>query len=459
MTALRWSQSLRIALLTGLIFAVHPVHVEAVAALGFRKDLLAMLFTLLVVHFWQSSGRTWVRVLGAGACLVLGLLSKEAAVIGVIPFLLVADLVLHRQSEPFVQRFRHVAWRLTPLIAIGAVATLLLGGLLGGTLHAPTEDGGFLSRFQPTGIQQITEGRLSSYSAVVATTAASFPDVLRLLLFPLRLSIDYALEVPGAQRQAAAVLGGILFLGIAVLGVVLLRRGALVAGLAIAWFVLLFVPVSNLVPLTHFFLADRYLFAPSLGACLLLACGLEQLWVLTDHRGLWTRILPLSLTVLLLGAGAWRCIERNRDWRDDLSLWSSAIAQGDATYRSHYNVGAVLLGRNQYEQAEAAFEKALQIYPRSPDAHRGLAQLMLRQERLQEAASHMQAVLQEAPDDLPLRLQFAETLQRLGQLPEAIRHYERARLGIVEANRRGMPTPVSAQALQARIQQLRQAVP
>ncbi len=405
LAAARLTASAAVALWCGLLFVVHPVHAEAVASIAFRKDVLAMIFVLSTLLLWGTERRPVAATLGAACCFVLGLLAKEVAVVGLVPF-----LYLWQRQNP-----RRALVRLVPLAVLGALAVVFLAG----TLHAPEAGGALAGRFTPAGILKITEGKLHSYGAVVATAARSFLDVLRLLVFPLRLSAEYVTPVQ-PSLAAPGVLLGVLGFGACVAAAIwAARRGKQLVYLGIAWTLLLYLPASNLVPLTHFFVADRYLLVPSFGVCLLAAAGLTAWRDAWRRRATWSAV-PVALGILLVGAGAARTALRNRDWRNEESLWSAALRQGSNTYRAHYNMGNALAQRQQFDAARSQFEAALALYPAAPWARRNLVEILFRQERFAEAESNLRTLLRYEPQDILGRYSLARVLARQGRYADAL---------------------------------------
>jgi tetratricopeptide (TPR) repeat protein len=299
---------------------------------------------------------------------------------------------------------------------MGIVAVFLLGG----TLHTPVGDGGLSARFTSESIVKITEGRLHSYGGVVTTSACAILDVARLLFFPLRLSVEYAAPVQESLLDACALAGVLLLVSSVAAALFALRHGRRTLFLAIAWVLLLYAPASNIVPVTHFFVADRYLFAPSFGACLLLALLFDWARARIPTSAGWLRRLPDVALVFLLLAFGIRFVSRNRDWRDEESLWASALHAGEKTYRTHYNMGTVLANQERYDEARVHLEKSLQLYPSAPAARRNMIELLIRQQKLGEAESHLRILVAAEPGDVPMRFRLARVLRAQNRFADAL---------------------------------------
>jgi hypothetical protein len=116
--------------------------------------------------------------------------------------------------------------------------------------------------------------------------------------------------------------------------------------------------------LTHFYLAERYLYVPSFGVCLLIALALDRLWRAASgsrHR-VCTVAAGTTMSVLLL-AGGMRSVARNGEWRDGLVLWGSAIRSGGDTYRAHWYLAQALFQTSRTNEANHHCHRAIALAP------------------------------------------------------------------------------------------------
>ncbi|HSM03643.1 MAG TPA: hypothetical protein VK858_03440, partial [Longimicrobiales bacterium] len=236
------------------VFAVHPVHVEAVANVVGQAELLAALFVLAAVllHATRppegpvSLGRTGLIV----ACYGLAMLAKEHAV--VLPALLVAVDVARGRARDVGAYLRGTAGTGVVLISAAAVYLTLRWAVLGGLSGEAPAHLGFL---QDPGTR-------------IPTALALWPEYLRLLVAPRTLSFTYDPGVlPPATGFGAASAAGLLVLGV-VLALVASRRAWPAAGLGAAWFLIGVLPVSNLLLPIGTVLAERTLYLPSVALAL-----------------------------------------------------------------------------------------------------------------------------------------------------------------------------------------------
>ena len=250
----RWSGD-RAALVAGLLFAVHPVHVEAVANIVGRAELMAALFALLAVY--AALGRDSVG--WSAAALVAGLLSKENA--AVVPGLILWGWMLGL-TRP--SRNRMLIYGAT-WVAVGVVYVAVRATVL--------RDTALIYNLAPVFIG-------ASPLAIRLTAVAAFADIARLLVFPLTLRVDYS---PAERTLVTSILDPRFALGLLCLliwGVLLVlawRRGRRMEAFGLGWIAVALLPVANLVFPVGVLIAERTLYMPSAGLALAVGAWLKDL--------------------------------------------------------------------------------------------------------------------------------------------------------------------------------------
>lgn len=357
----------------GLLFALHPVHSEAVASVVGRAELLAALWLLVAWRLSLMPGpRAGALALGAYA---LALLSKENAV-SLLLLYPGAQLVLRRPLRRGL---------LAGLVAVTAAAVLLRYLVLG-TLHQPPP-----ARLNPL---------VAADGPTQVLTALHILGLyLTRLFFPLTLSADYSYDAIPLVRglSPAPLLPVLVWSGL--LAVACWRWRGL-AWLAVLLIAAPLLPVSNLVFVIGTPMAERFLYLPVLGLALLIAAGLTRVPPRAAMAGL--------LLLALLYAG--RTVRRNQDWHDDFSLWRATVQTSPRSALAHLGLGMAYLGRDQPREALREVERALEIMPRWADARNSLGVI---RDRLGDRAGAIQAfeqALQEDPRH-PLARQNLQTLR------------------------------------------------
>ena len=331
--ALRLAGS-RAALIAGLLFAVHPVHVEAVANVVGRAELMAGAFACLSV--WAAlSGRhpAW-----SCAAFAMALFCKENAAV-------TPALVIWAWMVGIARPGRRRGAALVGGWVVVAVAWAVARALV----LAP------YARFEA--LAPVFQGL--DPLAVRLTAVSAFADVGRLLLAPITLRADYSpLERVGVSGvgDPRLLLGIVVFAVWAVLLGTAWRRGRRVEALGLGWTAIAFLPVSNLVIPIGVLVAERTLYLPSAG--LVIAVG-AALAALPARRA-------AAIAAALVLAGAARSAVRVPVWRDDIRLTASILDDSPDSYSGPARTGALLQSARQPERALAAYREAVRIFDRDP---------------------------------------------------------------------------------------------
>ena len=335
------------ALVGGALFAVHPVHSEAVANVVGRAELYSAFFVLgACLLFWQQRGLSpaWriARLLGIGTLFVMGLGSKEMA--ATLPALLVLMALIRNRELRVADRIRT---DLPVFLLTGILLAAFLGvrflvvGSVSGDAPAPTLYG------------------LSTGQRIL-TSLAVWPQYLRLLLFPLDLVADYAPAVlfPALTWGPDVILGLLMILGAIAAAVFLWPRERLVAS-GIVWFGIAILPVTNLLVPTGVLLAERTLYLPSVGLAFV-AAGVVS-WV--------TRERPASLRILLVASGVVcgafmvRTTLRNPSWMSSFTVMATLAEEHPESFRGIWARAQGLYAAGEYEEAAVYYETALELVP------------------------------------------------------------------------------------------------
>lgn len=323
----RWLSPLGAAA-AGLIFAWHPVHVEGVASLVGRAELLAAVGILAAV---LAARRGWW--IAAVACAALAMLSKEHGVI--VGVVILCDYWL---SGPERRRYPTGLWIGLAVATAGFLAAWLAIGRAGASDVAAV--------FMGRGVG----GRLTVSLPAVARAAI-------LLVWPASLSTDYGPQVIPARESfsLAAMFGAIVVVGVPVL-VVWCRRRAPVIAFASVLAALSYLPTSNLLFPSGVVLAERNLYLAVALAAALVAVGIEWLASRWDVR---RAVVALGVVAL---ACSLRSLARLPTWRDNQSLLITLLTEHQESYRAHLSAAAVLAGmrdsagaRREYRFADSLF--------------------------------------------------------------------------------------------------------
>ena len=343
----------RAALLAGLVFAVHPVHVEAIASAANRTELLAAVAVLgaLLCHVrsWAvPAARRMGWWVGTFAWTVLALGSKESAI--TLPAaLLVVDGVQRAREGRDWRSWRPLSW--TPIL--GSLA--LVGLYLGWRMVILADPFGGATNFADNPM------RGADFAGRWGTPFRQLTVAMEVLFYPARLSADYSFNALALARSMLSwdVLFGLLVaLGSGALIVRHARsRPALAGGLALFW--VWYALSSNLVILSTIVFAERLLYLPSLGVFIALAA-----WLAPRLRGERARIAWIAVTLVCVALGG-RSLARNMDWSTDEDLFRSSLAARPGSARLHVNLGRLALDRGDDAEARTQLDAARTILPRN----------------------------------------------------------------------------------------------
>jgi tetratricopeptide (TPR) repeat protein len=345
------------ALLGGLLFAVHPVHTEAVANIVGQAELIAGVttFAACLLYATRPEGTTtsWPRRLALLALYAIGMLTKESAI--VLPGLLVAlDFTQKRVQLSRAGCARYVSDVFVPMFLLVAVAISYLTlrvdvlGSIGGVDAAPSLP--FLKQ-----------------APRVPTALRSWPEFVRLLFYPADLSSDYSpgVVLPVEGITPMALLGAAVMILTALLALLTPLYPA--AGLAAAWFFISVLPVSNLLMPIGVLLAERLLYTPSFAASLIVAFAARALLAARTASLPRPRMMPaIALAALVLITLSYRTWIRNPDWKSTAAVLEAIVRDHPESYRAHWSSGGAAMTSGNFKLALQYFELAYRIWPHDP---------------------------------------------------------------------------------------------
>jgi Tfp pilus assembly protein PilF/peptidoglycan/LPS O-acetylase OafA/YrhL len=447
------------AFAAGALFAIHPVHAESVAWIAAVTDVELTVFVLLTFYFYLRLDGFGGRISTAGfaltmtamlAAFVLALLSKEQALM--LPLLAAA-------YEHFCQangRQKALRMQIAKGLARYGPLWLVAGVYVLWRVH-------FIGAFAP-----VHQMHALTTVEVALSALALIGEYVGELLWPVRLCAFYVFH-PSARFSDPRVFSGAVALGaVILLAVMLIRRGdpkSRFASFGIVWLLVTLAPVLNAHWMAANVFAERYLYLPSVGFCWFTAGGFSELWRRTAERAHLRRALvagALALAVLAIA----RIVTRNRDWRDDIRLYTGTLEQSPRAYpilnnlgtvywqdgRSHdaevvwqralavapqsaivlNNLGLVASGRKDYPSAIDLFKRAIAAKPEYTDPHLnlGIAERALGEQS--GAETEIRRAIELSPLDGRAHLDLAELLCEEGRLADAAKEYE--------ASARALPT-------------------
>jgi len=404
----RWFETSGVALVTALLFAAYPIHVESVTWVKNRSDLLTLLFFLLSfllftgVQLQEKKRRRSTWYVLSLFCFAGSLCSKEMAVS--LPLI----LILHTLC--FVPRgeWKGTMFKILPFFGILLAYVLFKLACLG--MVVSEENAG-------------TIGFYPNMLAVLKT----FGYYARLLVFPFDLNAERPFVVPQSLLEPA-VCGSILLAVIVVAFVIKVWKQSKLLVFGILWILVTILPASNLVFLAGRPIAEQRLYIPSLGFCFIVALGILRLWSL--QPGLIPQRASRGLIVLMLavlvGLYAATVIKRNADWKDPFTFWSKTVAASPHSSKAHIHLGNALLDQGEVKQAIRHYKEALRINRGFPETYNSLGNALWRQGKVKEAVRHYTEALRIKPDYAEAHNNLGNALLSMGEVKRAMDHYREA---------------------------------
>ena len=354
------------------LFAVHPVHVEAVGNVVGQAELWTALIMTSAVALYvrerrQGAPLSRATTIAILSLYVVGMLFKENAII--LPALIVlAEVLLIAKAELSLAGFSASGAR--PVLpapglsslgqSFSALRSLLLWLTLLATLflwvrvRVTGEIGGDVSH---PALHNLDMGQRTMAMLGLA------PEFGRLLLWPARLYADYSPQAVQVHTtwHSDVIAGLAMVSGLVILLLVLWRRSPL-AAFGIAWLGVGLAPVSNVLIPTGILLAERTLLAPSIGV--MLAVGAGAAWVIARlPRPRPVRLAAAAAFALLLTLGMSRSAERQYTWKSTDSVFLTLVADAPLNFKSHYTYGGRLFEQHRSKDGEKEWQKAIALLP------------------------------------------------------------------------------------------------
>jgi protein O-mannosyl-transferase len=397
-----------VAFAVAALFAVHPVHVEAVAMAVNQGELWVGLLSCLAVAWYlrvrRAGGPLGARTeLGLAGLYLIGCLFKENALM--LPgFLFAAEVLLLPAGEPLRARIARVRRLFLVLLLVAVsffgIRTLVLSGDLLGTFVAEA-------------LAYLTVGQRA------LTMLAVVPHWFRLTLWPAHLQSDYSPGEIVAQTAWGSdqTLGALLLL-LTILAALAAWRRHPVITFGIVWWAIALFPVHNVLVPTGIVLAERTLFLPSIGALLALG-GLGAL--LAERAGARGRLALASAVGVLLILGTARSTTRHPVWADQFGLWyDTANRDAVKSYRAHHALAELYYLAGSEGRAEPEYRLAIAYSPpRIGQVYLDYANKLRLRGHCYPAAQLYRKLLEIHPNNMAARASLVACLMNLGQYREA----------------------------------------
>jgi tetratricopeptide (TPR) repeat protein len=394
------------------LFAVHPLHVESVAWIAERKDVLSTLFWFLTTWAYVRYTRKPRRIRYAAMLLlfVLGLMAKPMLV--TLPFtLLLLDwwplgrFFAETQVEHGATSTRWRRW--TPLV-VEKGPLFVLAGLSGVMTIIAHRHGGAVVTLETIPLP-----------ARVGNALVSYLGYAWQMIWPVGLSVYYPHS--GAFSLGSAIAALVALAGLSWLAMRAARRRP---HLAVGWFWYLgtLVPVIGLIQVGLQARADRYTYVPLIG--LFVAIVWECADRVRTHA--WARLAVSTATCLIIAVCAAAAHTQVGFWAGNATLWAHALDVNPDNFYAHYNLGQMQLKSGRVDEATPHLQRALQLAPWFADAHDAMGIAWRQQGRFDLAIAEHEEALRLKPGSLEATVNLGVAFEQRGDFTRAVDQYHQA---------------------------------
>jgi tetratricopeptide (TPR) repeat protein len=351
-----------IPFLASILFICHPIHTEAVANIKSRDEILALLFSLLSLHFTIKyiSKPKVIYLFITAICFLLALLSKEDA----LTFLIIIPIAIHFYTPDLFKNirtnFRKIIYSILPLI-ISTVIFLTLTYLIVWRQAVKWDENAFSNYFINLKFPQL-----------YGTIFYSLGKYLQLIILPYNLTCDYSIyQIPIVSIfNWISIVSIIAYLTLIVLAIkYLLKRNLISLGIFIYLIPILF--YSNIFFINGSAVAERFLFLPSLGFCIVLGFIINKfiIWAKNKNVQIFNTYI---LIFIIIGLYSFKTITRNEDWKDSLTILKHDVKAHNNSANLNYKYAQMFYNEDTKKDsnfisnvkiAKIYYLKAANIYP------------------------------------------------------------------------------------------------
>ena len=385
----------RSALVAGL-FAIHPLHVESVAWIAERKDVLSTFFGLLAMCVYVKYARqpSWTRYVLVFALFALSLLAK--------PMLVTLPFVLLLLDYWPLRRIDGSSGATTLKVVVEKLPLLLLSVASSVITVIAQKSGGSVFSLEALPFGQRLINAVVSYSAYIVQ-----------MLWPTNLAVLYPhpVEYPVWQIIGSIVMLIAITILVAALG---RRQRHLVVGWL--WYLGTLVPVIGLLQVGMQARADRYTYVPLIGLFIMIAWSLPDLRVRNQKLA---NCIVSAAALMVIAMGIQTAFQVGY-WHDSFRLFDHTIAVTHRNFVAHNNRGYAFSRAKRYAQAIADYEAALNINERWSMAHDNLGNALSAVGRLDQAEAHYRRAIELAPSIAATHNNLAVLLSKENRTEEAV---------------------------------------
>lgn len=392
------------------LFALHPLHVESVAWVSERKDVLSTFFWILTMWGYARYARQ-PKISNYALMLILftlGMMAKPMLVTLPFVFLLLDYWPLNRLVENNPQHkvgglsvFGRLVLEKVPMFVIVAAASAAA----------------YIAQKQG---RAIPEGENFTFIIRIANASISYLQYIFKMVWPTGLAMFY----PHPGKDVSYLYAGICAVILLLITLLVLRFSRNHRYLPVGWFWYIgtLVPVIGIVQVGNHAMADRYSYVTLTGLFIIIAWGVPELLGKLPYK----KIVLWAFSIAVLSALAVCSYIQAGYWRNTITLCEHAISVTKDNFKAHFCITMMLIEQGRFDEAIAHCDEAIRINPQCYEAYNNLGLALLRTGKVDEAISCYESLLEKKPDFAATRGNLAAILVTLGRYQEAVEHCELA---------------------------------
>lgn len=403
------SKDKNISLVSGLIFAAHPLHVESVSFIVAITDPITALFMLVTsilfgkfLSYKSHDKKKACCYIVSLITFVCALLSKEMGVTVPILLCLYEYIYLKMEDKNIIPSFQTFVHHI-PFFVILGIYLIIRGMILDPITNTP---------------------HMTLYHRIL-NVPYLITEYIRLLFFPVNLSL--LRDIPTAKGLLDAIFY-IPVIILTVIGLLMIKtyRYMTYSAFALIWFLITLIPVLNIIPMPYPALFDRFAYIPSIGFTILISLTIGRIMKLEIIKKDIVRYCVYFFLSLMLIFFSITSIRRTFIWTNDLTLWSNSIKKSPDSKVARINLGYYYDRIGEIDRAIKEYKEAIRIDPDYYFAHNNLGVLFQRKGMLDLAAKELKKTIQLKPGFDMAHNNLGNLYFELREIPSASREYKEA---------------------------------
>ena len=398
---LKMTQKSILALMTSLLFGVHPIHTEAITFITTSFDIIGVVFFFAAFYFYlisrqKSNGNSKAYLSGAYflsiLCAAIAFFTYELTL--TLPFLLILYELIRHKRFSWVIRKGHL--KCIPYFAFAGIYLFIRFFVT----DTPARSGYFADSFYLTAL----------------TMVKVIIKYLLISIIPLNLTVNHI--IPGnilttkvsenvvgvflaqSLSDPPIIIATLLLLTLFFTALRLFRTRPLIS-FSIGWFFICLLPVSNLFFPFGTIMAEKYLYISSFAACFMISFLLYKLYCFRSYRFRFSRYIKIAVILLFASLFlfySFQTHQRNNDWQDSFSLWSKTAQQTPESLTAAHNLGEAYLQLGKPEQGIPHLHKAIRLNPQYTKPYISLASSYIDTHQLKKAEEVLEKTIEMDPD-------------------------------------------------------------